>query len=152
MVLSERVSKISYAIREIAAVANEVAKSGKKIYHLNIGDPVIFDFNTPRYISQALADASFAGKNYYVDSLGVPELREAISQSLKLKNNLEIDQDDILVTSGVTEAIFFIIAGLIENRKELLIPGPSYPLYINYTNFFDGVPVEYELDEQDSQP
>jgi aspartate/methionine/tyrosine aminotransferase len=149
-VLSERVSKISYAIREIAAVANEVAKSGKKIYHLNIGDPVIYDFNTPRYISQALADASFSGKNYYVDSLGAPELRELISQSLKQKYNLEIIQDDILVTTGVTEAIFFLIAALIENKKELLIPGPSYPLYINYTNFFDGVPVEYELDEKNN--
>ncbi|MHA2006786.1 MAG: aminotransferase class I/II-fold pyridoxal phosphate-dependent enzyme [Promethearchaeota archaeon] len=148
--LSERVSKISYAIREIAAVANEVAKSGKKIYHLNIGDPVIYDFNTPRYISQALADASFSGKNYYVDSLGAPELRELISQSLKQKYNLEIIQDDILVTTGVTEAIFFLIAALIENKKELLIPGPSYPLYINYTNFFDGVPVEYELDEKNN--
>ena len=145
--VSQRVSKISYAIREIAAVANEVAKSGKKIYPLNIGDPVIYDFHTPHYISQALADASFGGKNYYVDSLGAPELREELSRSINQRYKLNVNSDDILVTTGVTEAIFFIIAGIIENKKELLIPGPSYPLYINYTNFFDGVPIEYELDE-----
>ncbi len=147
--VSQRLKVIEYAIREIAAIASEVAKSGKQIYHLNIGDPVIYDFHTPKYISQALADATFANKNYYVDSLGVPELREEISKSLKQHNNLNIDTNDILVTSGVTEAIFFLLAGLIENKNEILIPGPSYPLYINYAKFFDGIPVEYELDEND---
>ncbi|MFX1568490.1 MAG: aminotransferase class I/II-fold pyridoxal phosphate-dependent enzyme [Promethearchaeota archaeon] len=145
--VSQRVREISYAIREIAAVANEVAKSGKKIYHLNIGDPVIYDFKMPRYISQALADASFNGKNFYVDSLGAPELRKELSNSLRQRYNLNVNSEDILVTSGVTEAIFFLIASLLENKKEILIPGPSYPLYINYAKFFDGVPVEYELDE-----
>ncbi|MCK4687060.1 MAG: aminotransferase class I/II-fold pyridoxal phosphate-dependent enzyme [Candidatus Lokiarchaeota archaeon] len=147
--VSQRLKVIEYAIREIAAIASEVAKSGKQIYHLNIGDPVIYDFHTPKYISQALADATFANKNYYVDSLGVPELREEISKSLKQHNDLNIDTNDILVTSGVTEAIFFLLAGLIENKNEILIPGPSYPLYINYAKFFDGIPVEYELDEND---
>jgi len=147
--VSQRLKVIEYAIREIAAIASEVAKSGKEIYHLNIGDPVIYDFHTPKYISQALADATFANKNYYVDSLGLPELREEISKSLKRQNNLNINSNDILVTSGVTEAIFFLLAGLIENKNEILIPGPSYPLYINYAKFFDGIPVEYELNEND---
>ena len=147
--VSQRLKVIEYAIREIAAIASEVAKSGKEIYHLNIGDPVIYDFHTPKYISQALADATFANKNYYVDSLGLPELREEISKSLKRQNNLNINSNDILVTSGVTEAIFFLLAGLIENKNEILIPGPSYPLYINYAKFFDGIPIEYKLDEND---
>ncbi len=146
--LTQRVKEISYAIREIAAVATQVAKSGKDVYHLNIGDPVIYDFNTPQYISQALADASFHGKNFYVDSLGAPELKEEIRRTLLEKYNLKLATDDILVTSGVTEAIFFLIAALIEDKNELLIPGPSYPLYINYTKFFEGVPIEYELDEK----
>jgi aspartate/methionine/tyrosine aminotransferase len=145
--LSKRLKEIEYAIREIAAVANEVAKSGKKIYHLNIGDPVIYDFNTPKYISQAAADATFSGKNFYVDSLGAPELRQKLSENITNTYKIKITQDDVLVTSGVTEAIFFILSGLIENRNELLIPGPSYPLYINYTKFFNGKPVEYKLDE-----
>jgi alanine-synthesizing transaminase len=147
--LTKRVKGVEYAIREIAAVASEVAKTGKTIYNLNIGDPVQFDFKTPEFFSTALANASKNGKNYYVDSLGVIELRKEISKLLKTKNNLNIDKEDILITSGVTEAIHFIIASLIEDNKELLIPGPSYPLYINYTNFFDGKPVEYELNEEE---
>ncbi len=147
--LTNRVKGVEYAIREIAAVAHEVAKSGKKVYHLNIGDPVAYDFPTPEFISEALFKASREGKNNYVNSLGVIELREEIGRILSEKQNLNIGIDDILVTSGVTEGIYFIIAGLIENGKELLIPGPSYPLYINYAKFFDGKPVEYALNEDD---
>lgn len=145
--LTNRVKGVEYAIREIAAVAHEVAKSGKKVYHLNIGDPVAYDFPTPEFISEALFKASRDGKNNYVNSLGVIELREEISRNLNEKQNLKIGIDDILITSGVTEGINFIISGLIENGRELLIPGPSYPLYINYAKFYDGIPVEYELDE-----
>ena len=54
--VSQRLSEIEYAIREIAAVANKVAKSGKKVFHLNIGDPVIYDFHMPKYISQIFSD------------------------------------------------------------------------------------------------
>ncbi len=147
--LTNRVKGVEYAIREIAAVAHEVAKSGKKVYHLNIGDPVAYDFPTPEFISEALFKASREGKNNYVNSLGVIELREEISRILNEKQNLKIGIDDILVTSGVTEGIYFIVAGLIENGKELLIPGPSYPLYINYAKFFDGKPVEYALNEDE---
>jgi aspartate/methionine/tyrosine aminotransferase len=145
--VTQRVKGMSYAIRDVAAVANEVKKTGKKVYHLNIGDPVIYDFKTPNYISQALADATFKGQNYYVDSLGVPELREEVSKHENKKNNINTTSDDILITQGVTEGLIFTIASIIENGKELLIPGPSYPVYINYSKFFDGVPVEYELDE-----
>ncbi len=145
--LTNRVKGVEYAIREIAAVAQEVAKSGKKVYHLNIGDPVSYDFHTPEFISDALSVYSRKGKNYYVNSLGVVELREELSKLLK-EQNLNVSTDDIVVTSGVTEGINFIISSLIENGKELLIPGPSYPLYINYAKFYDGKPVEYELNEQ----
>ena len=145
--VSRRIRDLEYAIRDVAVVANQVKKSGKKVYHLNIGDPVKYDFVTPEYISQALAEATFKGQNFYVDSLGVYELREEISNYERRKNYVETTADDILITSGVTEGIFFVLAGLMEKNSEILIPGPSYPVYINYAKFFDGIPVEYELDE-----
>ncbi|MFX1393251.1 MAG: aminotransferase class I/II-fold pyridoxal phosphate-dependent enzyme [Promethearchaeota archaeon] len=144
---SRRIRDLEYAIRDVAVVANQVKKSGKKVYHLNIGDPVIYDFKTPHYVSEALANATFAGQNFYVDSLGVGELREELSKYEKNKNNVDLVPDNILITSGVTEAIFFVLAGFLEDNKEILIPGPSYPVYINYAKFFDGVPIEYEHDE-----
>jgi len=146
--VTRRIKDLEYAIRDIAKIANEIKKTGKQIYHLNIGDPVIYDFKTPEYISKALAEATFAGQNYYVDSLGIPELREEVAKFEGERHNISITEDDVLITSGVTEGIFFMLAGLVEKNTEILVPGPSYPLYINYTKFFDGVPIEYELDEE----
>ncbi len=148
--VSQRIKDLKYAIRDVAVVADEVKKSGKEVYHLNIGDPVIYDFHTPEYISKASAEATYAGQNYYVDSLGVLELREEVSKYENKKIGINTTVDDILITSGVTEALFFVIAGLVENGKEILVPGPSYPVYINYTRFFDGTPVEYLLDEENN--
>lgn len=116
--VSRRIADLEYAIRDIAVVANQVAKSGKQIYHLNIGDPVKYDFKTPSYISQALADATKAGQNFYVDSLGVYELREEISKYENRKNNITTTADEILITSGVTEGIFFVLAGLMEKTTK----------------------------------
>jgi alanine-synthesizing transaminase len=147
--VSRRVNEIEYAIRDIAVIANEVKKEGKTVYNLNIGDPVIYDFKTPRFISEALAKASLDGKNFYADSIGVPELREEISKDLNFRHGLNLKTDDIVITTGVTEAIYFILAALIEKSDEFLIPGPTYPLYINNTRFYDGMPVEYELSEED---
>ena len=93
--LTNRVKGVEYAIREIAAVAQEVAKSGKTVYHLNIGDPVAYDFQTPGFISDALSEYSRKGKNYYADSLGVIELREEISKLLK-GQNLNVSTDEIV--------------------------------------------------------
>ncbi|MFX1237451.1 MAG: aminotransferase class I/II-fold pyridoxal phosphate-dependent enzyme [Promethearchaeota archaeon] len=145
--VSRRLRKLEYPIRDIAVIADEVRKQGKEIIHLNIGDPVKYDFKTPAYICNAMARAALDGQNFYVDSLGVPELRKEICRYERNKNSINITPDDILVTSGVTEGIFFSLSALLENKAELLVPGPSYPLYISYARFFDGVPVEYRLDE-----
>jgi alanine-synthesizing transaminase len=147
--VSRRVRDIEYAIRDIAVIADQVKKTGKQVYHLNIGDPLKYDFQTPKFITEALANASYNGKNFYADSLGVVELREEISKFLKRKDNLDIKSDDIVVTTGVTEAIYFLLAAMIEKGQEFLIPGPTYPLYINNTKFYDGIPIEYELNEED---
>ncbi|MEJ2248360.1 MAG: alanine aminotransferase, partial [Candidatus Lokiarchaeota archaeon] len=81
--VTKRVKEIEYAIREIAVVADQVEKSGKKVIHLNIGDPVKYDFQTPKTLTDALGKAAATNMNFYVDSLGVSELREELS---KLEN------------------------------------------------------------------
>lgn len=147
--VTKRVKEIEYAIREIAVVADQVEKSGKKVIHLNIGDPVKYDFQTPKTLTDALGKAAATNMNFYVDSLGVSELREELSKLENKKNSINLTSSEIIVTSGVTEGIFFLLASLIERNNEILIPGPTYPLYLNYAKFFDGKPVEYELDEND---
>ncbi|MDH5788224.1 MAG: alanine aminotransferase, partial [Candidatus Bathyarchaeota archaeon] len=74
--ITQRVSSIEYAIRDVIVHARQLAKTGKKICFLNIGDPVAFDFDTPPHIKVALAKAVEEGANSYAPSEGLPELRQ----------------------------------------------------------------------------
>jgi aspartate/methionine/tyrosine aminotransferase len=147
--VTERVRAIEYAIRDVIVHAKQIAKTGKKIYYLNIGDPVAFDFETPQHIRQALAEAVKEGANFYSPSEGVPELKEAIAQKEKRINNVDISADNVIVTQGISEGIQMVMAALIDAEDEILLPGPTYPPYISYAKFFGGKPITYETVEKD---
>ncbi|MFX1293640.1 MAG: aminotransferase class I/II-fold pyridoxal phosphate-dependent enzyme [Promethearchaeota archaeon] len=148
--VSDRIKSIEYAIRDVVAVARELEKKGKTITYLSIGDPPKYDFDTPQHIKDALFNAVNEGHNLYEDSLGLPELRKAIAEKA-VTNKIPITDDDVLITSGVSEGIFFILAALISSIKdEFLIPGPSYPPWLSYTKFFNGIPIEYRMNEEDN--
>lgn len=147
---TERVSRIRYAIRDVIEFAKKLEKTGRHITYLNIGDPVKFDFDTPEHIKAALFDAVRAGENWYGASEGDPELREAICKKEKQVNNVDISPDDVIVTTGVSEAIFMIMAALLEEDDEILVPGPTYPPYTSYANFFQGKPIAYRTIEEEA--
>jgi alanine-synthesizing transaminase len=146
--VTERVRTIEYAIRDVIVHARQVAKTGKKIYYLNIGDPVAFDFSTPPHIRQALMKAVEEGANAYSASEGLPELREAISQKEKRVNSVDVSPEDVIVTQGISEGIQMVMAALIDAGDEILLPGPTYPPYISYARFFGGKPITYQTVEE----
>jgi tyrosine/nicotianamine family aminotransferase len=146
--VTDRVRNIEYAIRDVIIYAKQVAKTGKKIFYLNIGDPVAFDFPTPPHIRQALFKAVEEGANVYSPSEGLQELREAISQKERRVNNVSISAENVIVTSGISEGIQMVMAALIDAGDEILLPGPTYPPYISYARFFGGKPVTYETVEE----
>ncbi len=147
--VTKRVSTIEYAIRDIIEFAKKLEKTGKKITYLNIGDPVKFDFDTPEHVKHALFDAVKAGENWYGPSEGLPELREAICRKEKRVNDVNITPEDVIVTTGVSEGIFMIMAAMIDKGDEILVPGPTYPPYTSYAKFFDGRPVAYKTVEEE---
>ena len=147
--VTERARTIEYAIRDVIVHAKALAKTGRKIYYLNIGDPVAFDFDTPEHIKQALFEAVKSGANAYSASEGLLELREAISEKEKRLNGVEVSAEDIIVTSGISEGIQMVMAALVDVGDEVLLPGPTYPPYISYTRFFGGKPVTYRTVEDD---
>jgi len=151
MKISERVSGVEYAIRDIAVYARKVAKEGKKITYLNIGDPVLYGFQPPDNVKDALINAIKNGENFYTDSEGLPELRQAIADKERAKG-LQVSQEDILVTNGVSEALEMIMASLVQQGDEVLLPGPYYPPYASYVRLYGGVPVEFVVDLDNSTP
>jgi alanine-synthesizing transaminase len=151
--ITARARAIEYAIRDVIAHAGPITKMRKKIFYLNIGDPVAFDFPTPPHIRQAMIEAVQSGENCYSPSEGVPELRQAIAEKEKRVNGVSIPAENVLITSGVSEGIRMVIAALIEKGDEILVPGPAYPTYISYAKSYDGTPITYEtLEEENWQP
>ena len=149
MKISDRISNVEYAIRDIIVHAREYEKQGKKIIYLNIGDPVKYDFHTPSHIKNALVKAVLSDENYYTDSEGLPELRRAIVEKEKTKG-LSINDDDVLVTNGVSEALDMTMASIINPGDEVLMPGPYYPPYASYVKFYGGIPVEFKINHDGS--
>ncbi len=153
MKVTRRVSTIEYAIRDVIEFAKNLEKAGKQITYLNIGDPVKFDFDTPEHVKRALFESVKKGENWYGPSEGLPELREAICKKEKIVNGVDLTPDNVLVTTGVSEGIFMLMAAIINRGDEILVPGPTYPPYASYAKFFDGKPVAYRtVEEQGWQP
>ena len=150
MKVSDRISNVEYAIRDITLHARQYEKTGRKIIYLNIGDPVKYDFPTPDHIKKALIDAVLSNFNYYADSEGILELREAIVKKESQKG-LSITVEDVLVTNGISEGLDMVAASIVEPNSEVLMPGPYYPPYASYVKFYGGKPIEFKLTE-DGKP
>jgi len=144
--VSERSKNVSYSIRDILVPARKLEAEGHKVLKLNIGDPNKYDFDTPQFIRDALKEIIDQKHNGYAPSEGVPELKEAIARD---NANPRITAERIIPTAGVSEAIHFLFAALLNPGDEILVPSPTYPQYIVASKFYGGVPVEYDTLEED---
>jgi alanine-synthesizing transaminase len=142
-----RTANITYAVRDIVVLANEVAKSGKKMLYLNIGDPNQFDFKTPKHIIEATHHAMLANMNGYSPSSGISDALEAIERTAVGKGIENIL--DIFITTGVSEAIDVCFTALVDAGENILTPTPIYPLYTAILNKLGARLNPYYLKESD---
>ncbi len=153
MKASRRSMKMNYAIRQVTIPADEMEAKGAEVIRMNIGDPNKWDFETPEYFKAALREAVDMVDNGYGDSQGSPELREAITDREFEKHGARISADDVIVTNGVSESVQVLLGTMLEPGDEVLVPGPGYPSYTQYINYFDAKPVSYEqVEGEDWQP
>lgn len=146
---SQRSQGISYAIRDVVLPARKLEQKGIKVLHLNIGDPNKYDFDTPQHMKDALYNAAKEGYNGYAPSEGYLELRNAIVEREKERNNVSYTPDDICVTTGVTESLQILLSTLLDPNDEILIPGPTYPQYMLISQINNAQPVPYRCLEDD---
>ena len=131
MKISNRALEMNFSpIRKLIPLADEAEKRGIKVYRLNIGQPNIV---TP--------DSFFEGLNNYKekivtysDSKGILKLRESFVKSYKL-SGIDIDEEDILITQGGSEAILFVLMAICNEGDEVLIPEPFYSNYSSFSTF-----------------
>ncbi len=128
MPVASRVSRFSYAIRNIVAEARAVEASGMRVRYLNIGDPVAFGFRTPAHLVDAVERAMRDGHNGYVPSAGIPAAREAVAADYAARG-VTVPPDRVLITTGTSEGIEIALNALVDEGGEVLVPSPTYPLY-----------------------
>jgi alanine-synthesizing transaminase len=144
---AQRLENVRYAIRDLACVADEVIAQGYKVLPLNIGDPNVFDFQTPPHLIDAVYQAMRDGKNGYSPSSGIKPAIEAIRREAGRKGITSIQ--DVFVTTGVSETVDICLAALLNPGDNLLTPCPDYPLYSAVLAKLDIGLNAYYLNEED---
>lgn len=141
-----RTENITYAVRDIIVLANEVAKTGKEMLYLNIGDPNIYDFEPPRAMIDATYKAMLDNKNGYSPSSGIKPALDSIEREAERKGIKNIQ--DIFVTTGASEAIELALTALVNEGENVLTPSPGYPLYTAISSKLQAIENPYYLDEE----
>ena len=122
---ASRMANVRYAIRDLAVVADEVAREGHKILYLNIGDPCKFDFHTPPHMIEAVLKAMVDGHNGYGESLGIKPAIEAIHREAE-RNGFR-DIQSIFIGYGSGEVIDSCLTALLNPGDNVLTPSPGVP-------------------------
>ena len=146
MVSKRTAEMTSFIVMDVLEKACEMECRGINIVHLEVGEP---DFDTPDCVKQACCKAMHDGFTHYTHSLGILELREAISQYYQEKYAVNVDPDQIVVSSGSSPAIFMLFAALLEAGDEVIISDPHYACYPNFINFNQGRTVTVPVLEED---
>ena len=144
---SKKLENVCYDIRgPVLAEAARLEKEGHKIIKLNIGNPGAFEFDTPDEIVHDII-TNIRQAQPYCDSKGLFTARKAVMQLCQRKNIPNVDVEDIYIGNGVSELITMSVHGLLNDKDELLIPSPDYPLWTAAVNLAGGRPVHYLCDE-----
>ena len=129
----------------VLAKANKLASEGKSIINLGIGQP---DFPTPPHIVEAGIKALKDGHHGYTQSVGIPKLREAVSNDIYKRHKVKVSPDNILIVPGGKVIIFFSAMIMGEKNREILYPNPGFPIYESAINYSGATAVPYKLSEE----
>lgn len=114
-------------IRRLAPLANKAEERGVKVYRLNIGQP---DVPTPPEAFEALRNIDRTVLEYS-PSAGLRSLREKLCQYYH-RFNIDVNVDDIIVTSGGSEAVLFAFMACLDPGDEIIVPEPAYANYMAF--------------------
>lgn len=139
MHLSDRVVQLKpSATLAVNALAKELARSGKDIISLSVGEP---DFRTPDLIGQAAVQAINDGFTHYTDELGIAPLREAAADYFNRYYQAGAASGNILIGNGGKQCLFNAFMALVNPGDEVLMPTPSWVSYPAMIEIAGGVPV-----------
>jgi aspartate aminotransferase len=143
---AERMSRLgTESAFEVLAAARALEAKGHNVVHLEIGEP---DFDTPDNIVQAGVKALKEGWTHYGPSAGLPDVRGAIADDMKLRRGIDVSSDHVVITPGAKPIMFYTIFALVDPGDEVIYPDPGFPIYESLINFVGAKPVPIPLREE----
>lgn len=106
--------------------AKSLEQQGKKIIHMEVGEP---DFSPPETVREALEDVFDKGFLRYGQAEGMPDFREALAKYVSSKFNVNVSQDNIIVSPGARFSVFTAITTLLNPGDEMIVIEPAWPAY-----------------------
>ena len=140
-------TKAQYLSRRVATLPPsgirkffDIVATMHDVISLGIGEP---DFVTPEPILQAGIRSLQAGETHYTSNAGMLELRRALAKHLQHRYQVRFDpEDEIVITVGVSEALYLAMTALLDPGDEVIIPTPCFVAYQAEVSLAGGVPVE----------
>jgi aspartate aminotransferase len=108
--------------------AKQLEASGKKIIHMEVGEP---DYSPPATVGESLAESFKQRQYHYTDTRGIPKLRDAIAKKEG------VSEDQVVVTPGGRFAVFSAITSLLKAGQELIVIEPAWPAYKECADFIE---------------
>src|SRR5215208_157231 len=145
MKIAERMTRIGIeSAFEVLMRARALEAQGKKIVHLEIGQP---DFPTPQHVKDAAKKALDEGWTGYGPTPGFPDFRDAIAEYISRTRCISVTGKNVVVVLGGKPIMFFTMMAVLEPGDEVIYPNPGFPIYESMINFLGATPVPMPLVE-----
>jgi len=145
LILAARMADIEpFRVMDVQERAHQLEAQGRRVVHMEIGQP---DFPAPPLVADAAIDAIRKRRLGYTPSIGIPQLRQAISDHYRERLGVAVPPSRIVVTAGASGAFLLTLGALVNPGDEVLLPDPCYPCNRHFVRLFEGRPRAVPVDE-----
>lgn len=139
LTINKRIASIPPSVTlGVTSKAKAMKAAGETVYSFAAGEP---DFDTPEHIKAAAIQALADGQTKYAPVTGLPALRSAISNKLKVENGLDYAPEQVVVSCGAKHSLFNIIMALCDEGEEVIVPTPYWLSYTEMIRVSGASPV-----------
>ncbi len=135
-----------FIVMEILERAQTMEANGEHVVHMEIGEP---DFPTPSAVRDAALETIKADRTKYTHSLGLPQLRNSISEHYAKEYGVHVGPERIIITTGSSGGMLLLFSALIDQGDRVLVTDPCYPCYRNFIRLAGGTPNYIPMSEEE---
>jgi len=134
----------AFHVMDVQNRAHALEAKGRRIIHMEIGQP---DFSAPQPVAEAAMEAIRTRRLGYTASIGIPQLRQAVSDYYRARFGVSVTPSRIVITAGASGAFLLTLGTLLNPGDEVLMPDPCYPCNRHFVRLFEGRARAIPVDE-----